>query len=59
MGMELEMKGVSRETFNTNLDESAKTVRSLYESYLKVGFTSEQAFELVKILVKEILEPTR
>lgn len=41
------------------LNKSAESVRQLYDSYIRVGFTSEQAFELVKILVKEILYPTR
>lgn len=32
-------------------DESATEVHNLYNSYIKAGFTEEQAWELVKLVI--------
>jgi DNA-binding protein H-NS len=35
-------------------DESAEEVYNLYQSYIKSGFTAEQAWELVKITITNV-----
>lgn len=59
--MEAEIKDLKRQldakTKEEKYDDCAKEIHNMYTSYSKVGFTEEQAWELIKIIMNNSTAP--